>query len=122
MDIYITGVAETPLGKVSDHNELSMAAMAAREALSEAGMGLSHVDALFTNYMPEVGGDCASVRVGEYLGIYPKYSDSSDLGGAAFECFIQHAMLALREGKCECALIIYASRQRSRRNRNRTVG
>jgi len=120
MDIYIAGVAETPLGKVSDHNELSMAALAAREALAEAGMRFADVDALFTNYMPEVGGDCASVRVGEYLGIYPKYSDASDLGGAAFESFIHHALVALREGRCECALIVYASRQRSRRNRPRT--
>jgi acetyl-CoA acetyltransferase len=117
--IYIAGAAETSLGKVEDQTELSMAALAAREALAEAGMKLRDVDALFTNYMPEVGSDCGSVRVGEYLGIYPRYSDCSDLGGAAFEGFVNHAMLALTMGRCECALIVYASRQRSRRNRPR---
>jgi hypothetical protein len=36
--VYITGVAESPLGKVSGHSELSMMALAAREALAEAGI------------------------------------------------------------------------------------
>lgn len=122
MHIYIAGVAETPLGKVEGHTELSMAALAARDALAEAGMTLRDVDGLFTNYMPEVGADSGAAKVGEYLGIAPKYTDSSDLGGAAFVSFVNHAMVALREGRCECALIVYASRQRSRRNRPRVLG
>ncbi|HEX5460407.1 MAG TPA: acetyl-CoA acetyltransferase [Steroidobacteraceae bacterium] len=117
--VFISGVAETALGKVEDQSELSMAMGAARQALAEAGMTLSDVDALFTNYMPEVGADCGAVRVGEYLGIQPRYAECSDMGGAAFEFFVHHAMLALAAGRCECALILYASRQRSRRNRPR---
>jgi len=117
--IYIAGAAETPLGKVTDQTELSMAAWAARAALAEAGMTLRDVDSLFTNYMPYVGADNGASRVGEYLGVHPRYADCSDLGGAAFECFIHHAMLALTAGRCECALIVYASRQRSRRSRPR---
>lgn len=119
--IYIAGAAETALGKVTDQTELSMVALAARAALAEAGMTLRDVDALFTNYMPFVGADNGASRVGEYLGIHPRYADCSDLGGAAFECFVQHAMLALTLGRCECALIVYASRQRSRRSRPRRL-
>ena len=76
-DVYVSGVAETPLGKVPDQTELSMVSGAAREALAEAGLTLRDVDAIFVNYMGEEG----SVRVGEYLGIQPRYADSSDLGG-----------------------------------------
>ena len=115
--IYIAGVAETPLGKVFDHSEMSMAALASREALNEAGMTLKDVDAIFTNYMGEEG----SVQLGEYLGIQPRYAESSDMGGGAFEFFVHHAMLAIAQGRCECALIAYASRQRSRRNRPRWI-
>ena len=79
--VHIAGVAETPLGKVPDQTELSMVALAAREALAEAGMTLADVDGLFVNYMGEEG----SVQVGEYLGIQPRYGDSSDLGGGSFE-------------------------------------
>lgn len=114
--VFVAGVAETPLGKVLDQTENSMVALAAREALAEAGMRLKDVDGLFVNYMGEEG----AVQVAEYLGIQPRYSDSSDLGGAAFEAFVQHAMAAIATGLCEVALICYASRQRSRRNRART--
>ena len=76
---YIAGVAETPLGEVWDHSELSMAALASHEALTEAGLTFADVDALFTNYMGEEG----TVQLGEYLGIMPRYADSTDLGGAA---------------------------------------
>ena len=113
---YIAGVAETPLGEVWDHSELSMAAVAAHEALAEAGMTFADVDALFTNYMGEEG----TVQLGEYLGIMPRYADSTDLGGAAFEAFVHHAVAAIHAGRCEVALIAYASRQRTRRSRKMT--
>ena len=112
--VYIAGVAETPLGEVFDHSEISMFAVAAREALAEAGMTLRDVDGIFVNYMGEEG----TVQVGEYLGIQARYMDSSDLGGAAFEVYVHHAMLAVAAGRCEVAIIGYASRQRSRRQRN----
>jgi len=113
--VYIAGVAETPLGEVYDHTEFSMIAVAAQEALAEAGMTTKDVDGVFVNYMGEEG----SVQVGEYLGIFePRYLDSSDLGGAAFEAFVHHAMMAIANGRCEVALVTYASRQRSLRGRS----
>ncbi|WP_119274107.1 acetyl-CoA acetyltransferase [Taklimakanibacter deserti] len=115
--VYIAGVAETALGKVLDQSEFSMVALAAREALAEAGLGLRDVDALFTNYMGEEG----SVQLGEYLGLAPRYAESSDMGGASFEFFVHHAMAAIAAGRCEVALIGYASRQRSRRNRKKAA-
>lgn len=115
--VYIAGVAESPLGEVHDQTELSMVALAAREALDEAGMRLTDVDGIFVNYM----GDMGSAQVGEYLGIQPRYADTTDLGGAAFEAHVHHAMLAIATGRCEVALIAYASRQRSRRLRSRSL-
>jgi acetyl-CoA acetyltransferase len=112
--VYIVGAAETALGEVHDQTEYSMIANAAIEALDEAGMKLADVDGVFVNYMGEEG----SVQVAEYLGIRPRYSDSSDLGGAAFVAFVHHAMLAIATGRCETALIAFASRQRTRRQRS----
>jgi len=114
-DVYIAGVAESPLGKVYDHTENSMAAVAAKEALAEAGLTLQDVDGVFVNYMGEEG----SVQFAEYLGIQPRYADSSDLGGAAFEAFVHHAMLAIAAGRCDVALVAFASRQRTKRGRTR---
>ena len=95
--LYIAGAAETPLGEVPDENEFSMVAKATREALAEAGLKRRDIDGLFVNYMGEEG----SVQVAEYLGITPRYSDSTDLGGAAFEAQIHHAMAAIHSGFCE---------------------
>jgi acetyl-CoA acetyltransferase len=112
--VYVAGVAESPLGEVRDQTELSMCALAAREALAEAGLAFRDVDGLFVNYMGEEG----TAQVGEYLGIQPRFADSTDLGGAAFEAFVHHAMLAVAAGRCEVALITYASRQRTKRERS----
>lgn len=113
--VYIAGVAETPLGKVYDHNEYSMFAMAAREALDEAGMTLKDVDGLSVCYM----GDEGSVQVGEYLGIEgARYLDTTDIGGAAYEAHVHHAMLAIAAGRCEVVLVGYASRQRTKNQRS----
>jgi acetyl-CoA acetyltransferase len=112
-EVCIAGVAETPLGEVHDQTELSMQAIAAREALAEAGLTLKDVDGLFTNYAGEEG----SVQLGEYLGIQPRYADSTDIGGAAWEAFVHHAMLAVAAGRCEVALLTFGSRQRTRKLR-----
>ncbi len=117
--VYIVGAAETGLGEVWDQTEYSMVAIAAQEALAEAGMTVKDIDGIFVNYMGEEG----SVQVGEYLGINaPRYTDSSDLGGAAFEVFVHHTMMALAAGRCEVALIAYASRQRTQRLRSMAWG
>lgn len=113
--IYVTGVAETALGEVHDQTTFSMVANAAAEALGEAGLGFDDVDGVFTNYMGEEG----SIQLGEYLGIRrPRYSDSSDLGGGAFDAFVHHAALAIAAGRCSVALIGFASRQRTLRGRS----
>src|SRR3989442_227146 len=53
--VFIAGVAESPLGEVTDQTELSMVALAAREALAEAGMTLADVDAIFAHKLGEEG-------------------------------------------------------------------
>lgn len=118
--VYIVGAAESPLHMVTDQSELSMMALATREALDDAGLELSDIDGIFV-HAPVPPPYEISVQVAEYLGIMPRYSDSSDLGGASFEAFVHHAMLAIATGRCDVALIAYASRQRTRRGRPRSL-
>jgi acetyl-CoA acetyltransferase len=112
--IHIAGVAETALGKVTDQTEMSMLALAAREALVEAGMTFADVDGLFVRTRAVE----PAVEVAEYLGILPRYVDSTDIGGCSFESFLHHAFAAVSGGFCEVALIAYASRQRSMQSRS----
>jgi len=115
--LYIAGVAETALGKVPDQTELSMLALASQEALAEAGLRMPDVDGLFVR----TRGVEPAVEVAEYLGLQPRYADSTDVGGCSFETYVNHAVAAVRAGLCEVALIAYASRQRSQRARRRSA-
>src|SRR2546423_15644439 len=86
----IVGVAESPLGEVPDMTVLGMQGVAAREALLEAGLTLADVDAVFSAGT----GGMSSVETAEYLGLRPRYTDSTQIGGASFATPVHHALLA----------------------------
>src|SRR5579871_3488230 len=110
----IAGVAESDLGDVAPKTALQLQAEAAREALAEAGLTLADVDAVFS-----AGGDeyAPTLRVAEYLGITPRHTDSTNIGGSSFVAHAGHAHAAIAQGLCEVALITYGSTQRSSRSR-----
>ena len=47
------------------------------------------------------------------LGIRPRYSDATNMGGSSFVSHLFHAAAAVEAGLCEVALIAYGSTQRS---------
>lgn len=47
------------------------------------------------------------------LGIRPRYSDATNMGGSSFVSHLFHAASAVEAGLCEVALIAYGSTQRS---------
>ena len=105
----IAGVAESDLGKVPGKSALELQGQAAVAALQEAGLRLSDVDAVFAHTDDRF----ASLQVSEYLGIRPRYVDSSNVGGMSNLMHIGHAMAAMAAGLCEVALISYGSTQLS---------
>ncbi len=111
----IVGVAESDVGKTPHLTVLSQQALAARDALAEAGLTAGDVDAVFTagawNWAP-------AMTVAEYLGIQPAYTDGTNIGGASFEAHVGHAAGAIEAGLIDVALIVYGSTQRSGRTRN----
>ena len=107
----IVGVAESDLGAVgAGVTALDLQAQAMVRALDEAGLGKADVDGLFS---ASVYYQMASVEVAEYLGIRPRYTDSTTVGGCSFIVHLHHAATALRAGACDVALILYGSTQRS---------
>jgi len=110
----IAGVAESDLGEVAPKTAMQLQAEAAREALAEAGLTFADVDGLLS-----AGGDgyAPSMAIGEYLGITPRYTDSTNVGGSSFVVHAGHAYRAIQAGLCEVALITYGSTQRSAASR-----
>jgi len=112
----IVGVAESDLGRTPDKTVLQLQLQAARAALDDAGLKFSDVEALFC------AGHWAwspNLMLAEYLGIQPKYTDTTNIGGCSFEAHLGHAMAGIQAGLFEVALITYGSTQRSDRSRNR---
>jgi acetyl-CoA acetyltransferase len=112
----IVGVAESDLGHTPDKTVLQLQAQAARAALDDAGLGFDAVDALFC------AGNWAwstNLMLAEYLGLQPKYTDTTNIGGASFEAHIEHAVAGIEAGLFDVALIVYGSTQRSDRSRGR---
>jgi acetyl-CoA acetyltransferase len=107
----IVGVAESDLGEVGPgYTPLDLIGQATVRALDDAGLEKKDVDGLFSAsayyHMP-------TLSVGEYLGIRPRYSDATNMGGSSFISHLFHATTAIDAGLCEVALITYGSTQRS---------
>jgi acetyl-CoA acetyltransferase len=114
----IVGVAESDLGITPGKTVLQLQGQAAKAALDEAGLSKTDVDALFTagnwSWSPPM-------LLAEYLGIQPKYTDGTNVGGSSFEFHVGHAVAGIQAGLFDVALITYGSTQRSDRSRNRPV-
>ena len=111
----IVGVAESDeIGIVPGKSALQHHAEAAHNALADAGFSVRDVDGLFT-------AGFSTLATGEYLGIAPRYTDSTSVGGASFVIHIAHALAAINAGYCEVALITHGQTGRSARVRATAV-
>src|SRR5438067_13597975 len=108
--VAIVGAARSEQGKLSHLSLLQVHAQAARRALDDAGLSMTDVDGLFTNYS---GGMMGVVALAEYFGIQPRWADSTNVGGSVWEFFVKHAVTALQAGLCTVALIVYGSKFRT---------
>ena len=108
--VAIVGAATAGIGWESRQNVAEIMAEAAHRALADAGLSVRDVDGLFAvtpyYWMP-------SVTLADQLGIQPKVTDSTNIGGASVVAHVGHAVRAIVSGQCEVAVIAYASTQRS---------
>lgn len=114
----IVGVADAPLvdGRVLEETTpLRLQADVGRRALAEAGLTLGDVDGLLTagSWGVPGPGRYPTVTLSEYLGVRPRFGDSTNIGGASFEAHVAHAALAIEQGYCDVALIVFGSLQRT---------
>lgn len=109
----IAGVAESDLGAVPGKTAADLAVQASLRALADAGIAPAEIDGLATCNISRF----SATQLGEQLGIFPAYVDSTLTGGSSFESHLAHASAAIHAGLCKTVLIAYGSVQRSRRAR-----
>ncbi|MEE8346883.1 MAG: thiolase, partial [Dehalococcoidia bacterium] len=112
--VAIVGADESDeIGIVPHKSTLQLHAEAARNALADAGIEMSEVDGIFTTG----AGWSGSLQVAEYLGIQPKYTDSTAVGGSSFVIHVEHAAAAIHAGLIDVALITHGQSGHSDRRR-----
>lgn len=109
----IAGVAESDCGHEVGLTILQHQALAAKRALDDAGLRKADVDAVMA--VDFLG--LPSLQIAEYLGISPRFTDTTVTGGSAFENLVEHAALAIAAGLCNVVLITYGSTLWSDRRR-----
>jgi acetyl-CoA acetyltransferase len=113
-DIAIVGISEVDTFESKGRSPAGLMAEASRLAIADAGLSKADIDGVFTAsssyYTP-------SLTFSEYFQLFPRYADSTVVGGSSFESHVGHAAAAIRAGLCDYALVTYGSAQRSDRGR-----
>ncbi len=108
--VAIAGVGLAGCGEAPGWSEMEIAAAAAKNALDDAGLTARDVDGIViasTNIF------MSGLALAEHLGVRPKFTESSMVGGSSFVGHLIPAMLALNAGLCDTILVAYGSNQRT---------
>jgi acetyl-CoA acetyltransferase len=106
----IVGVADdaSPTGELALTGRALETAMI-EQALDDAGLTIQDVD-----------GVChanSSMAMAEYLGVHPRFTESTNTGGSSYEVHVEHAAAAINAGLADVIVSVYASTPRSDRKR-----
>ncbi|WP_313802160.1 thiolase domain-containing protein [Sphingobium sp.] len=108
-DAFIVGLYEHPTRRADGLSRARLHADVAHGALADAGLTIHDVDGYFCAAdAPGVG----ALSMAEHLGLSNvRYADSTETGGSSYLFHVQHAIDAIRAGRCNVALITMADNQ-----------
>jgi acetyl-CoA C-acetyltransferase len=106
----IAGIYEFPGRLAGGLSKLQIKAESARQALADAGLRWSDVDAV---YDASEAGTMQGLTIAEYFGITPRVVDTTAVGGSSYEFHAAHAARDIAAGKANVALLTYGSTARS---------
>ena len=109
----IAGIGHTAYGKLPGSDTVSLNVQACRNALADAGVDKSLVDAVFVKVPTSAHQFMYGQKVAEALGITPRIGGAWDQGGAANITLLSFAIMAIEAGQCDVALVCYADNPRS---------
>ncbi|KYH24978.1 acetyl-CoA acetyltransferase [Halalkalicoccus paucihalophilus] len=112
--VYVAGAFEHPTREAPDKSTMQLHAEVAKGALDDADLKKNDVDGYFTAGIPEYESGLSPLIMADYLGLDPSYADTTDFGGSSYVSHVGHAASAIRDGRCDVALVTLAGRPRSR--------
>jgi acetyl-CoA acetyltransferase len=97
---------------------LMLEAQAFGRALDDSGLALRDVDGLASAGF----GGMHEVQLAEYLGLRPRWLDSTSCGGSSFEFHALHAYRAIQAGDVDTVAIVYGNNELSAAGRSLGTG
>ncbi|MQS38979.1 thiolase C-terminal domain-containing protein [Streptomyces katsurahamanus] len=107
--VAVAGIALSDCGRVDGPTPYTLHAQAARRALADSGLERSVVDGFGSAGL----GTLAPIEAAEYLGLRPRWVDSTAVGGATWEVMAAHAADAIAAGHANAVLLVYGSTARA---------
>ncbi|WP_405782097.1 acetyl-CoA acetyltransferase [Streptomyces sp. NBC_01378] len=107
--VAIAGIALSDCGRVDEATPYALHAQAARRAVADTGLTPDVVDGFASAGL----GTLAPVEVAEYLGLKPRWVDSTSVGGSTWEVMAAHAADAIAQGHARAVLLVYGSTARA---------
>ena len=107
--IAIAGSATAGIGDAGGQTDLEISSRAIHAAVADAGLDMADIDGLMS---ASLSSSMWIVKLAEYLGIRPAFSDSMQIGGASFVGHLLVAAAAIRAGLCRNVVIAYGATPR----------
>ena len=108
-DVCIVAYGETRIGRRTGRTAYDLAAEVAEQLYARTGFVPADVDGLtFTVPLSECSNPFWSNYCADYLGITPRWLQTSDLGGGSAIGNVARAAMALKAGLCETVMLLGA--------------
>lgn len=107
--VAIVGAALSDVGKVDHASPYALVAQSTRRAVAESGLSPADVDGFASTGL----GTMPPIDVAEYLGLKPRWIDSTTVGGSSWEVMAAHAVDAISEGHADVVVLSYGSTARA---------
>jgi acetyl-CoA acetyltransferase len=109
--VAIVGAALSDIGRVDDRTDYELCHQATVRALADAGLTKADV----TGFMSCGAGTFLPVDIAEYMGLSAQLNwvDSTQVGGASWEFYVEHALAAIASGLTDVVVLAYGSTARA---------
>ena len=108
--VSIVGCATSGIGDAGGQPDLEVCSQAVHAAVADAGLTMADIDGIMTAGLTS---SMWVVKLAEYLGLRPAFSDSTQIGGASFVAHLLTAAAAISAGLCRNVVIAYGATPRS---------
>jgi acetyl-CoA C-acetyltransferase len=118
---WISGVGDTPFGRLEGETPLSLMARAASAALEEAGLERGAIDGVLCGYAGTLPHLMLATLFAEYFGVKPRYAHALQAGGATGAAMVMLAARLIEAGECRNLLVVAGDNRLSGQGRDSAV-